>query len=493
MVLSNKKLKQKLRAVLLAKRVAEPDLNKENPDLNSETKSLKSLLDSVTQKPRLSKREKRRKTGSFSKGLNQENEDKGEEIEEEETEEVGNKKKNKRKREEDEKVKEEKTTSKKKEKNKKKNKKIKKKKKNVSEEQGVLQVENGTQSQAREDVSTKVYVGGIPYRYTEDDIRYYFEGCGNIIDVDCMKFPDTGKFRGIAIISFETEAAAKEALALDRAEMGGMQLTIQPYKSTRVNKATGFAPKMVEGYKRVYVGNLSWNITEDDLKKLFSDCNVSSIRFGMDKEKGEFRGYAHVDFADSVSVAMALKLDQEIVCGRPVKISCAVPKNGVKTQSRSHPTRNEVPTRNEAPSSKEIPTRNEAPASNEAPTAHEAPMDNDAEDDGASVSSGKLRRRMCYECGQKGHISSACPNNEVSTRNEAPPSEEIPTKNAAPPSKEAPAHNEAPTANEAENGGSGVSSGKLRRRTCYECGQKGHISSACPNKKTAETKNTDTN
>lgn len=58
-------------------------------------------------------------------------------------------------------------------------------------------------SQMSQYVASKVYVGGIPYRYTEDDIRYYFEGCGTIIDVDCMKFPDTGKFRGIAIITFE--------------------------------------------------------------------------------------------------------------------------------------------------------------------------------------------------------------------------------------------------------------------------------------------------
>ena len=185
---------------------------------------------------------------------------------------------------------------------------------------------------------------------------------------------------------------------------GGMQLTVQPYKSTRAIKATAFAPKMVEGYNRIYVGNLSWDITEDDLKKLFSDCDVSSIRFGMDKETGEFRGYAHVDFSDSVSVAMALKLDQEIVCGRPAKIICAVPKTGVKTQSRSHPTSNDVPTSNEAPPSKEVPASIEAPTVNEAPTA------NEADNGGSSVSSGKLRRRTCYECGQKGHISSACPN-----------------------------------------------------------------------------------
>ncbi|OMO96952.1 hypothetical protein COLO4_14945 [Corchorus olitorius] len=374
MVLSNKKLKQKLRAELLAKTVTEIDPNKENPDSDSNPQSLRSLLDSVS-----------------------------------------------------------------------------------------------------EDVATKVYVGGIPYGYTEEDIRYYFEGCGTITDVDCMKFPDTGKFRGIAIISFENEAAAKEALALDRADMGGMQLTIQPYKSTRANKkVAGFAPKMVEGYNRIYVGNLSWDITEDDLKKFFSDCNVSSIRFGKDKETGEFRGYAHVDFSDSVSVAMALKLDQDILCGRPIKISCAVPK-GVKTQPTARPTSNKVPASHELPPTKEAP----AAACNEA-----LPTTGDEADNGgnSNVSSGKMRRRTCYECGQKGHLSSACPNtntaNTTAASNEAPTIEEAPASNEAPPT----------TVDEADNGGhSNVSSGKMRRRTCYECGQKGHLSSACPNKKTADT------
>lgn len=58
-------------------------------------------------------------------------------------------------------------------------------------------------SQANGNATTKVYVGGIPYYSTEDDIRSYFEGCGSITEVDCMTFPESGKFRGIAIISFK--------------------------------------------------------------------------------------------------------------------------------------------------------------------------------------------------------------------------------------------------------------------------------------------------
>lgn len=58
-------------------------------------------------------------------------------------------------------------------------------------------------SQENGDASNKVYVGGIPYYSTEDDIRSYFDSCGTITEVDCMTFPESGKFRGIAIISFK--------------------------------------------------------------------------------------------------------------------------------------------------------------------------------------------------------------------------------------------------------------------------------------------------
>lgn len=141
----------------------------------------------------------------------------------------------------------------------------------------------------------------------------------------------------------------------------------------------------MDGYNRVYVGNLPWDITEDDVRKLFSDCKISSIRFGMDKETGEFRGYSHIDFSDSVSLGMALKLDQEVVRGRHVMIRCAVPKKEAKTHRE--------PVLGPGP----LPAAIEA--GNNAVTV--------------STSSGKVRRRTCYECGEKGHISSDCPKKQT--------------------------------------------------------------------------------
>ncbi|VFQ81238.1 unnamed protein product [Cuscuta campestris] len=310
------------------------------------------------------------------------------------------------------------------------------------------------ESKENADVSTKVYVGGIPYYSSEDDIRSYFEGCGTITEVDCMIFPDTGKFRGIAIITFKTEAAAKRALALDGSDMGGLFLKVQPYNSYRPKtKVANFSPEAIEGYNRVYMGNLSWEITEDDLRNLFSGCQITSIRFGEDKETGEFKGYAHVDFADSLSLDAALKLDQKIVCGRPVRISRAVPKKGADgdktkaTQERNEP----------------FPPQNQMAG----------PQQNDIPGDSA-----KIRRRTCYECGEREHVSSACPKKQSTTDTQAKSFDDA--KAAGPQHFEVgPRQNDVP-------GSSGpVDGAKIRRRTCYECGERGHVSFACPKKKSA--------
>ncbi|VFQ90703.1 unnamed protein product [Cuscuta campestris] len=333
------------------------------------------------------------------------------------------------------------------------------------------------ESKENADVSTKVYVGGIPYYSSEDDIKSYFEGCGTITEVDCMIFPDTGKFRGIAIITFKTEAAAKRALALDGSDMGGLFLKVQPYNSYRPkSKVANFSPEAIEGYNRVYMGNLSWEITEDDLRNLFSGCQIASIRFGEDKETGEFKGYAHVDFADNLSLDAALKLDQKIVCGRPVRISRAVPKKSSdddKTKATQERNKQFLPQNQMAG-----PQQNDVLESSGPVEASDA------------VVSAKIRRRTCYECGERGHVSSACPKKQSAMDTQVNSFDDA--KATGPERFEAgPRQNEAWESNPADAlpsdavETSGAVSAKIRRRTCYECGERGHVSSACPEKQSA--------
>ncbi|KAK3140912.1 hypothetical protein QOZ80_5AG0407690 [Eleusine coracana subsp. coracana] len=319
----------------------------------------------------------------------------------------------------------------------------------------------------------KVYVGGIPYYSSEDDIRSFFEACGSITAIDCMTFPESGKFRGIAILTFKTDAAAQRALALDGADMGGFYLKIQPYKSNKsdreVRQKEDFAPKLIEGYNRIYAGNLPWDITEDDIKKFFSDCKILSIRFGTDKETGDFKGYAHVDFSDGTSLAVALKLDQKVIKGRSVRIRCAVPKKDnqkVNDNGNSDPSKNKIRTCYECGTPGHI--------SSSCPNKKDSEIISDEKKINAdSALASSKKRRTCYECGIPGHLSSACPNKKA----DSVPNKKEPDDDAKP--ELTSVHEEKKVGDE-----SNVAPSK-KRRTCYECGIPGHLSSACPNKRAA--------
>ncbi|KAF8101956.1 hypothetical protein N665_0201s0250 [Sinapis alba] len=498
MVLSNKKLKQKLRQDLV--KTLSTSVADTNPESVSslQSQSLKNLLDSASHKPRLTKREKRRKVGTLTIG-DEPNEVEGDVEETDET----NRKKRKRDdtvevqvgegtkedtvegqvgegiKEGDESLK--KKTTKKKQKKKKKKRKANKTPKKADEDKvedkvkaEEIQVE--TESKEEEDgiVPKKLYVGGIPYQSTEDEIRSYFRSCGVITKVDCKMRPEDGAFTGIAFITFETEDGANRALAFDRAAMGDRYLTIQQYVKTtpsipRTRTSSGFVPEMVEGYNRVYIGNLAWDTTERVIRKLFSDCVITTVRLGKNKETGEFKGYAHVDFKDSVSVAMALKLDQQVICGRPVKICCALKERPVGDIS-TNPTPGET-------------NMEETYAA--ADTRPGLAVPDEVNDFATTMSSGKIKRRSCYECGEKGHLSTACPKKLQDAQDQAYAKPAMPSYDHQKNNSGGSYMNETYTAtNEAygESLASEVSTGKIKRRTCYECGEKGHLSTACPKK-----------
>lgn len=364
------KLKRKSRSEVLQKNSNDKDGNEEVPKVavekNRKKREREDFVDEELLERRRIKREKRLKRNEMREKAKIEGEKKSTEM-------IEKAKKHK----EEGKSNETGEKSKKREKEKKSNEVVNEPvdfEKKAEEEAKVNQSEN-----------KKVYVGGIPYYSSEDDIRSFFESCGTITEMDCMTFPETGKFRGIAFLTFKTEAAAKRALALDGADMGGFFLKIQPYKAKQQTSKPEFTPEAIEGYNRAYVGNLSWDITEDDLKSFFTDCKISTVRFGMDKETGEFKGYAHVDFEDPVSLSMALKLDQHVVCGRPARISRAVPPKKVAGP---------------------VGQPNKANESSDGLEKMKRPEPKKKED---VITGSKKKRRTCYECGVPGHLSSACP------------------------------------------------------------------------------------
>lgn len=84
--------------------------------------------------------------------------------------------------------------------------------------------------------------------------------------------------------------------------------------------------KKEDGCLSAYIGNLSWDVTEDGIRDFLDVCNITSIRLALNKRTGMFRGFAHIDFADDKSLEEAMKKNQVEFHGRPIKIAYAVSK-----------------------------------------------------------------------------------------------------------------------------------------------------------------------
>ena len=74
--------------------------------------------------------------------------------------------------------------------------------------------------------------------------------------------------------------------------------------------------------KSLYVGNISFSSSEDDIRNLFSQFGeVMSVKFIMDRETGRFRGFGLVEMDDNAAREAVQALDGKEVGGRALKVN----------------------------------------------------------------------------------------------------------------------------------------------------------------------------
>jgi RNA recognition motif-containing protein len=80
--------------------------------------------------------------------------------------------------------------------------------------------------------------------------------------------------------------------------------------------------------KRVYVGNLSYQTTEDTLRELFSEYGeVESVSVITDRYTGRSKGFAFVEMTDDEAAETAIgELNGKSVDDRTIRVEKAKPR-----------------------------------------------------------------------------------------------------------------------------------------------------------------------
>ncbi len=78
----------------------------------------------------------------------------------------------------------------------------------------------------------------------------------------------------------------------------------------------------------IYVGNLSYTASEDEVRKAFEEHGeVAIVSIIKDRETGRSRGFAFVEMPDQEQANAAIeKLNQQEIAGRAVNVNEARPR-----------------------------------------------------------------------------------------------------------------------------------------------------------------------
>jgi RNA recognition motif-containing protein len=88
----------------------------------------------------------------------------------------------------------------------------------------------------------------------------------------------------------------------------------------------------------IYIGNLSYQATEEDLRTVFADYGtVKRVVLPTDRETGRVRGFAFVEMTEEAQEESAIsELDGAEWMGRQLRVNKARPRENNRSGARSN-------------------------------------------------------------------------------------------------------------------------------------------------------------
>lgn len=145
-----------------------------------------------------------------------------------------------------------------------------------------------------------VYVEGIPFNCSDQEVKDFFvqNGIDDIIQMRLPTWQDSGRLRGYGHIVFNKTESRKRAIECSGKHLQNRYLTIQAPKVARTNIPQE-AREQPEGCNKVFVKNLPYDITEEDVENTFRSCGKilqGGVRLARNYQTKQCKGFGYVEF-----------------------------------------------------------------------------------------------------------------------------------------------------------------------------------------------------
>jgi len=158
----------------------------------------------------------------------------------------------------------------------------------------------------------------------------FFSHVGQVEDIKLIRDQRTGKSKGLCYVEFYERESILKAVGLSGQLIGGYPINIQ---ITQIVDSPGKDDKA--NAMRLYVGSLHFNVTEQDLKPIFSAFGeIERIELQKDSATGTSRGFGFVHYTRESDAKQALaSLNGLEIAGRPMKVGVVDIKSDDKNSS----------------------------------------------------------------------------------------------------------------------------------------------------------------
>ncbi|TQD79142.1 hypothetical protein C1H46_035302 [Malus baccata] len=175
-----------------------------------------------------------------------------------------------------------------------------------------------------------VFAYQMPLKATERDVYEFFSKAGKVRDVRLIMDRNSRRSKGVGYIEFYDAMSVPMAIALSGQLLLGQPVMVKPSEAEKnlvQSNTTSGAAGVVGPYgavdRKLYVGNLHFNMTETHLREIFEPFGlVELVQLPLDLETGQCKGFGFVQFAHLEHARAAQSLNGKLeIAGRTIKVS----------------------------------------------------------------------------------------------------------------------------------------------------------------------------